>query len=340
VFGVDTAAIKPQPGARVRVIGRMIAFNDELEIIQPTVTSIGTAAVPSPRPVFGSQINAFLFQGELARAENVTVVSVATGTSSSYDVRVRDISGTEFVVRVAGIGANNIPRTFWTVGNTYNVVGILNRFRTTAQLAPRSPADVTAGIPVQTIASVKTQPIGTRVTVAGVATVGASATAPFGARTFYIQDATSGAMIFFSPSASAVVVNAGDSVRVSGVVNAFSGEFEVDTAQVTTLRTGATIPAPRVVTGAQIAARTFEGELVRTNDVEIVTVPTGTGTTFTVVARAADGTEFQVRIANANTGITRSNFTVGARYDLIGILGSFNGTAQLKPRTTADIIPR
>lgn len=340
VFGVDTAAIKPQPGARVRVVGRVAAFNNELQIVLPSVSSLGTAAVPAPRPVTGAQINAFQFQGELARSGSLRVTAVGGGaTSTAYDVTVVDAVGAQFVVRVAGTGVG-IPRSFWQVGTSYDVTGILNRFRTTAQLAPRSQADARAATPPVTVAAARQQAAFSSVTVDGIATVAASPTSAFGARTFYVQDATGGIMVFFNPTGSAVPVELGDSVRISGVMNAFNRELEIDSAVVTTLRTGAAVPAPRVVTGAEILARTYEGELLRANDVEVVSIPTGTGAAFNLVVRDAAGAEFQVRVAGANTGLTRASFAVGSRYDIIGILGSFNDTPQLKPRSQADVIPR
>jgi len=147
-------------------------------------------------------------------------------------------------------------------------------------------------------------------------------------------------MAFFSPSGSAIPVALGDSVQVTGVMNQFGGELELDSIVVTTLRTGATVPAPRVVTGAQVDARAFEGELQRVNDVTVLSVQTGTSAAFNVTVRDPAGTEFVVRVGGAGTGLTRVSFTVNNHYDIIGVLGSFNGAAQLKPRSTADVIAR
>lgn len=340
VFGVDTALVKPQPGDRVRVVGRMIAFNDELEIILPTVTKIGTTTVPTPRTVTAAQINSFAFQGELGRTTSLRVDTVGgTGTATAYDVITRDLAGNRLVVRVSGTGVN-IPRAFWQVGTRYDVTGILNRFRATGQLAPRSQADVQAALVPVSIASAKTRAIGSRVSVVGVVTAPAAADGPFGARTFYLQDLTSGIMAFFSPSGTAVPVALGDSVQVTGIMNQFSGELEVDSISVTTLRSGTTVPAPRVNTGAQIVARTFEGELLRVNNVTVLSVQTGTSAAFNVTVRDAAGTEFVVRVGGAGTGLTRANFTVNSQYDIIGVLGSFNGAAQHKPRSASDVIAR
>lgn len=340
VFGVDTAEVKPQPGDRVRVVGRVIAFNNELEIVLPSVTKIGTTTPPAPRMVTAAHINAFEFQGELAKTLSLRVDTVGgSGTATAYDVITRDPAGNRVVVRVAGTGVG-IQRSFWQVGTRYDVTGILNRFRSTAQLAPRSEADVSAALVPVTIAAAKALQIGTRAAIVGVVTAPAASNGPFGARTFYVQDATSGMMAFFSPSGSAVPVALGDSVQVTGVMNQFGGELELDSIVVTTLRTGATVPAPRVVTGAQVDARAFEGELQRVNDVTVLSVQTGTSAAFNVTVRDPAGTEFVVRVGGAGTGLTRVSFTVNNHYDIIGVLGSFNGAAQLKPRSTADVIAR
>jgi hypothetical protein len=125
---------------------------------------------------------------------------------------------------------------------------------------------------------------------------------------------------------------------VRGRIDVFSGEVEIVSPVVTRLGT-APVPAPRPVTGAQLVARTFEGQLARVDGAVVTAVGGGTGASYNVTFRAPDGTSFTVRIEGA-TGILRSTFTVGRTYDVVGVLSVFNTTAQLKPRSAADLIAR
>jgi DNA/RNA endonuclease YhcR with UshA esterase domain len=93
---------------------------------------------------------------------------------------------------------------------------------------------------------------------------------------------------------------------------------------------------PLAQTIPQAKALTNEGKLVTIPNVRVASVPGGTGTAFTVLVYVGTDT-LQVRVAGALTGLTRSDFVVGDRYSLTGILTQFNGTAQLKPRGDADV---
>jgi len=336
VFGVDTATIKPALGDSVRVVGKVIAFNQELEIIQPTVTRLGTGAVPAPRPVTGAEINAFQRQGELVKASGVTVVSVGTPSGSgAYNVTVRDAAGTSFIVRIANNGIG-VPNTTWTVGNTYDVSGILIRFNATAELEPRSAADVVAGLPLRTIAQARTIPSGDTTTfmvqgsvVAGLGT--------FNARSIYIEDATGGIQVFGVDTAN-IKPQLGDIVRVTGKMSSFNQELEIVTPSIIKVGSGA-VPAPTLVTGAEINALQHQGELVTTDSVTVVSVGTVSGSGgYNVTVRDAAGTNFVVRVASNGIGIPSTFWTVGAAYDVTGILIRFNATAQLEPRSAADAV--
>lgn len=342
VFGVDTAAIKPQPGDRVRVIGLVSAFNQELQLIGNAqaplvVTKIGTAPVPAPRPVSVADINALRFQGELAKVGNVTVTAVSgTATSTAYNVTVRDVSGLTTTVRVAGTGVG-IPQTFWQVGTAYDVAGIMIRFNTTGQIAPRSPADVNVTVSGQTIAQARANnPLDSAtVTVEGVVTAG---TGNFNARSLYMQDATGGILVFGVDTA-AVKPQPGARIRVTGKVIAFNGELEIIQPVITVLGTEA-VPAPRNVTGADVNALNFQGELAKVTNVQVTAV-SGSATSTSYNVTVTDGTTtFVIRVANAGIGIPQTFWTVGSRYDVTGIMIRFNAQGQLLVRRASDVVAR
>jgi DNA/RNA endonuclease YhcR with UshA esterase domain len=343
VFGVPAGAGYAL-GDSVRVSGTMSQFGGQRQIVQPTAERLGTGTVPAPRTLTGEQVNALTFEGQLARVPSAEVVSVGGGTGAAFNVTFRDAAGTEFVVRVSGAGTG-LTRANFTVGEQYNVTGVLGSFNAVAQLLPRAPNDIGPATDdgTTTIAQVRQRALAgdsTEVVVQGVATVGTGILGATTTTTIYVQDATGGIMVF---AAAGTTVETGQRVRVTAVLGHFGRELQLGSsanrAVVEDLGAG-TLPAPRTVTGAQIVARTFEGELARVENVEVVTVPTGTGAAFTVIVRDAAGVEFELRVAGAGTGLTRGNFVVGQRYDMTGLLGSFNDAAQLKPRSAADIVAR
>jgi DNA/RNA endonuclease YhcR with UshA esterase domain len=315
-------------GDSLQVSGTLSAFRGQLQIASPTVTTLGTGTAPAPRTVTFVEVNARTYEGQLARATG-KVSSVSGGpTSTAYNVTLKDAAGDSVIVRVGSAGVG-IPQTGWVVGTSYTVTGLLGSFNGLAELFPRSTEDVAGPI---TIAKVKASADGTSVTTIGVVTAG---TASLG-NAFYFQDATDGVQVFFG-SGTVTTVAPGDSVLVVGVLTTFRGEKEITAPTVTILKQ-VTPPAARVVTGAQIAAGTFGGQLVKVPGVTVTSV--GSGSAYNVTVTAADGTVFTVRVPGAGAGIPASTFTVGSKYDITGVLGEFTTTTftpQLKPRSLADI---
>lgn len=326
VFGIP-AELGLAAGDSVRVVGVRGEFNGQPQINNPVVTEIGTGTVPAPRVVTGAQVNARTFEGQLVTVPGATVTAVSgSATSTAYNVTLSDAAGTSFVLRVSGSGVG-IPQTFFTVGQKLNVTGVLGSFRGTAQLLPRSAADVSAVAAPTPIATVRAQEAGSAALATGVVT------ARFGS-SIYFQDATGGIMVFLG-SGNTTVYAPGDSITVEGTVGAFNGEVQLTSPTVTRLKTDAAIPAPRLITGAELVAKTYEGQLARVENVTVTAAPTS-GTSGNVTATAADGTTIVIRI-DSNSGIPVTTFTVGSRYNVTGVLGQFRGTAQLKPRSTADV---
>jgi DNA/RNA endonuclease YhcR with UshA esterase domain len=127
-------------GQLVRVTGTRGTFNDNLQISDPTVTILGTAPVPEPVEIDGSDMLARTFEGQLARLSSVVVDSVDVQSFDNHDVYVTTEDGEQVIVR--GDSRTGIGSADWEVGSTYTVTGILTVFRGTPQLQPRRPADV------------------------------------------------------------------------------------------------------------------------------------------------------------------------------------------------------
>lgn len=142
VFGVPSS-LGITEGDSVQVTGELGQFNDELQVVNPTVTVLGEGTVPDPRVVTGAEINALTYVGELVRAENATVVEVGDADGlGRHNVTLQAEDGETFQLRVEGGLADAVPAASWEVGATYHVTGALGSFRGTAQVKPRTAADI------------------------------------------------------------------------------------------------------------------------------------------------------------------------------------------------------
>jgi hypothetical protein len=336
-----------QVGDNIRVTGLMGAFSGEQQIVRintttfPTVLLLGSGAPPTPRGVSAADVVARTYEGELVTVTDAVLGTIPGGTGAAYNLPFTAPPNVAFTVRIeAGVGAT-VTRATWTSGATYSITGVLGSFNGTAQLKPRGSSDVVFGAaPVLTIAQAKAEPAGDTVTVRGIVTVPQGTFRTQGDN-IYLQDATGGMQIFDVDPAIGMVV--GDSVRITGLMGAFNGELQIvrfdPTTRPTVIELGAGTPVvPRVVTVADIIARTYEGELVQITDALLEVIPSGTGASYNLTADVG-GTNFTIRIeAGVGATVTRANWTVGNTYTVTGVLGSFNGAAQIKPRGAADII--
>lgn len=177
-------------------------------------------------------------------------------------------------------------------------------------------------------------PLASPVTVAGIVT---ARQGTYRSDNTYIQDPTGGMQVFGLP---ALNLQIGDSIEVSGVLGQFGGELQIISPIVAPNRTATTAPAPlQRTTGAIAAAVAATG--ARAADIgRLLVVRRATVGTFTSGnAILNDGSgAIQIRLDNnAATAIPTATFVAGRCYDVVGILGFFNGTPQLKPRMLADV---
>lgn len=337
-------------GTVLRVRGPRDDFNAQEQIgtstAPPTITILDTVAPLAPRVVTGAAVNARTNEGELVTLSGYTVTSVPTGTSTAFSVSGTAPDGQTVVVRVSN--GTGVTRSNFVVGTRYTIRGILSEFNGTAQIKVRGPADVAGPTP---IATVRTGTSGTVYTVAGVLTAapGSFTSGTNGINSeIWVQDATGGIAVFSVPTADSLTLAIGDRIEVTGTLSAFSGQLQLSSSpQVTRLGAGTAV-TPRAVSGAELLARTYEGQLVNLPTFTVVSVQTGTATSFNVTGTAADGSTIVLRItgptsAQDNAGLTRADFTVGARYSVTGLATVFSTststTVQLKPRMRADVTP-
>ncbi len=334
-------------GTRIEVIGQITLFSGQRQIgrsaAPPTIRVRSGGAVVAPTPNTVAQARARGDEGELVRVSGLTVVAIGTGTNPAFNVTTVGDAGDTLIVRVNG-AATGLTRSSFTVGEEYNVTGILTQFNGTAQVKPRFASDV-FHIVRTLIRDARALAPGTAVTVLGNITAppGVFVSGSGGVNSeIWVQDTTGGIAVFSVATADSATLRLGDRVEVSGTIGVFNGQVQITATSpnrpVVTRKFGNTIIAPKVITGAEANLRTDEGELVQVLGLTVTSLGTGT-TAFTVFTTAPDGSTVQIRVAGAATGLARTNFVVGSTYDVTGILTQFNGTAQLKPRFRTDVNP-
>jgi DNA/RNA endonuclease YhcR with UshA esterase domain len=352
-FGSPTAGILA--GDTVRIIGAISVFGGEVEVAAPSggslsVTKLGHGPVPAAKPISIADLTSGAFAGQLVSVQGATVLSTATTGATSYNVNLQGKNASEaFQVRVGNTNNIDIQIAYWQVGHAYNITGLNGVFNGTAQLKPRSSADVAVGTVAISIAQARTHAAGDTVEVEGVVYAGTGTyQAPTSTNlSAYIVDPTGGAQIFNIPTATVLVP--GDSIRVTGVVSFFNAEYEIARFNASTPplieKLGKTTPpGPRTVTGPDLASRMYDGQFVRLSGLTVNSVgtPSGSGA-YNVLTTAPDGTNLTVRIDNAAVGITNTFWQVGMSYDVSGAALNFstNGTTftpEIKPRSPADVV--
>jgi hypothetical protein len=128
-------------GDSIEVTGVTGQFGLELQVIQPIVARLGEGTPHQPRVAVGRDIADIRFEGQLLRINNAEVTAVQTGTTSGYNVNMRDETGA-FEIRIEGGLIPSIPHSTWVVGARYDVVGVGARFNALGQLKLRSATEV------------------------------------------------------------------------------------------------------------------------------------------------------------------------------------------------------
>jgi len=160
-----------------------------------------------------------------------------------------------------------------------------------------------------------------------------------------VQDATGGIAVFSVATVDSALYRLGQRLEVVGARSAFSGQEQIvgttPAPLVVRQRTGGTVRAAKTITAAVAKSLADEGQLVRVAGLTVLSITPVTPDTsgaFNVNVVSAAGDTLVIRNHRDNTGLTRASFTVGASYDVTGILTQNNTTVQIKPRFPADVV--
>jgi predicted extracellular nuclease len=155
-------------------------------------------------------------------------------------------------------------------------------------------------------------------------------------RVYFLQDGTAGISTFHS---GAPALNRGDRIRITGDVGAFAGEAQLSPITALTVLGQEAIPSPRAVTGAQINAGEYQGELATVGGTVDSVVVINDFDTHIVWLTDDASTVFTAYVDN-RTGVASAFWTLGSSVTLTGVLGTNdNGSpaARIEPRDPDDI---
>lgn len=321
-------------GDLVTLRGTVGAFQGEVQLSPVSdVQILGNVSVPPPAGVTAAQLNGGARQGELVVATGTVQAVEVLDSFGNQRVTLTDPAGTDFALRVDS--RTGIDADFWTVDETVRVTGVVgndNRDTPAPRIEPRGPEDVqkmvTAG--VVSVAEARSMS-GEVVTVEGVVTRN-----PSFAPTAFIQDETGGIALFSFSLVGGLTP--GDLVRATGEVSAFNGELQIGLDDVEVLDQVA-VPDPLPVTGGQINAGLFQGQLVEVQGTVIQVEVVNQFGTQEVLVRDDQGTVFLAFVDN-RSGLTADDWTVDQTVTIVGILGFFDGNdpgAQLEVMEAADV---
>ncbi|WP_169704729.1 3-coathanger stack domain-containing protein [Runella slithyformis] len=346
-YGNSAGGTNPGAGGTLRIGSSPTASADDLTVmgnvdydgITPFITST-PSALTGFSTVLGmpSSVQSYMVSGRslsdaLVMTTQNETIEISTSESGPFGKLIAlapsagEVTATVVYVRLTGVGTGVFSNEFIEHSST----GALPRTVAVSGTV-NDPNTVTA------IGAARAQPVNTPVTVGG------RITAQLGGLV-YVQDATGGIPVFSSALARAVSV--GDSVRVTGTRQDFNGQKQLGGVVIfTKYEVPSFVPTPVIITPDQFPA--FEGRLVKVENEAFRPDYTEMSPQYlydTAFVFIADN-NYQLRGEAVSHQLRVSFFTDIAgsyvpdnTFSVIGVVGVFNSTYQLFPRSRNDFIP-
>lgn len=160
-----------------------------------------------------------------------------------------------------------------------------------------------------------------------------------------IQDETGGIWLF-DTSIEGMGVEVGDLVEVGGTVSLAVQALQLEDVELEIIEKGVGAPAPVEVTTGEIAAASdprdpLQNVLVTVRAAELLTPFESGGSRNASIDDGSGSTVMRVESGISDSGsaiLETLGMEVGNCYDITGIVGAFFGTAQIFPRSVADVV--
>src|SRR5690606_18240419 len=293
-------------------------------VVQPVPTVLETAAAASAG---GGQHDA-----ALVKVETATILGASTTPSGDRLLIVDDGSGPLEMLIESSTGITTSQLVSGAV--LIEATGVLVPVAAGKwQLKPRFDGDLKLTFPTVTIAEARQLQAGQTVYIEATAL---NAGIAFTDRSVHLRDATGAIRTLNVPHTDNLL--AGTRVRMLGTITFQGGQPVLASISEVVTEGSVGMPAPvevNVPTAASANGGALDADLVRVVNVTVSAV----GDTIRV--SGSGGGTLGV-VIDSSTGIPSGQFTVGARFDLTGVLVPGAGGAEwvLKPRSPADVVPR
>ncbi len=316
-----------------------------------TVLASGTRPTVSVPAQGGTVSTRFRFVANPATIQGVVFRDM--DGSGSYDPAV-DEPGEGFVVELfQGSEASGNPvRDLQTGADGSFAFGLLRAGSWTLRFSAPPPLEL-VGDPVQTvtvgpgatvdlevafegdvvlpIAEARLLGSGTPVTIEGIVAAPQNTWNP---REVMVQDATGGILVFVAAGQSPAL-GIGDRVRVTGTIGFFSGDVQITGNPTVEISGFGPPPAPREISGAELLAGTYNGELAVLRRFTADSINVQNFDNHDVFGRTEDGSNVVVRV-DSRSGIGSADWTMGLTYSVRGSLRFLSGQPRIFPRSLDD----
>lgn len=155
----------------------------------------------------------------------------------------------------------------------------------------------------------------------------------FGSNSFYIQDETSGVLIYTNDDISADI---GNTVKITGETDEYSGKFEIFPATIEIVSTNTSEPEPEEIT-IEGLIEDNEAELVEVKNVEVKSISSDSYDNAYITI--TDGTNEATVKLDSRTGEDINDVTVEENdiIDVVGIVEQYNDSYRILIRRLEDI---
>ncbi len=254
----------PVIGNTVRVEGKTDEYNGKFEIVPEKIQIIDNGTIePDAKTVSLSGVNEEN-EGLLIKLRAAEIIDISSDSYKSVYITVQD-GINEATVKLDNRTGETSEDVTVKIGEYIDVTGVVEQSKASPaeyRVMIRSLEDVDTA-EVISISAARALPEDSNVVIQGVVT---SKPGSFGQKSFYIQDSTSGALVFTNTIDSAVT--RGSRLLITGKTDTYAGKFEIVPSGVEILSEESKEPDPKVISIAGIEEGN-EAVLVRLEDVKV-----------------------------------------------------------------------
>lgn len=312
---VYTNSLDPVPviGNTVRIEGKTAEYSGKFEIVPVKVEIIDAGTIePATKAVSLSDVDEEN-EGVLVKLRAAKITGVSSDTYDNAYITISDGINVTTIKLDSRTGQTFADVTA-QVDDFIDVIGVVEQSKASPaeyRVMIRSLDDIDT-TNVISLSAARALPEDSAVVIQGIVT---SKPGSYGQKSFYIQDSTSGALVYTSSVDSAVIRCS--RLLITGITDSYAGKFEIVPATIEILSQEAAEFAPQEI-GITDIAEANEAVLVMLKDVTVqsITSDSYSNATITINDGANTGT---VRL-DSRTGYAYSDLEI-AEGDLVNVTG-------------------